>query len=236
MDLKQQKIFEFDSGESEIKSFIHKPETAEKVRTSYGGGFRMLKKPFEKPENLFNQKSENSKVSNNQNPFKTLKEELVELKEKSAKIKTKVNQFKNSQKQDFFSNSYHIEENQFPNIKTLEELEAFKERGAKKLIELEAEYNRKMYEEKYLNNRTTMNEEKQPKSPKKKKKLKKSVDNEVFQQRFQQKFEKYLNEKKNRRSLNQNDKQQKNNPSHLDITNNKNERKHSADEKKILLK
>lgn len=166
----------------------HVSSHTSKVKTTYGGGFRMLKGSHSKPEYSNRQQIGSEIPSKN---FKTIQEEIEELQEKSAALqcKNKKSSQKSFSKKPRFE-AFQGEREELVNIRSLEELEFLKEKNAKKLVELEAEYNRNKLEE---GNVYKGNKVKKEESSRGVKRIEEKVTQ--VQKKFEMRFEKYKNEK-----------------------------------------
>jgi Uncharacterised protein family UPF0564 len=164
-----------------------------KIKTSYGGGFRMFKKT----------PAGSSKTPN----FKTA-DFFEELNNKLKPFKE--NAEKNHQKEDFksinhhssykeSSDSYDTQDNlPAANINNLQDLQHLKEKNSRKIVELQAEYNRKKYEEQNVHKKPDFQTKPLPKP----KKTMKKQNFDEYQKKFQEKFEKYLQDKNNKKNFN----------------------------------
>ena len=203
------RLLEFEGEFPEEKEHDNKNLNNIKVRTSYAGGFRMLKKPENSQNELTDSKFRNSPLKfspkndyQHQN-IKTLKEEIEELKQKSSDLNKKTKKIKKNINDDDYSNLSHIEEHQhIENIQNLEELEHLKEKGAKKLLKIEAEYLRKKREDQIVQNQKVSVKKVENASTQVKKMPKKSIKVDEVQKKFQQQLSSYISSKKNKKTEN----------------------------------
>ena len=178
---------ELQPSEEESSKGILSPNM--KLRTSYGGGFRMLKVPGRKNMNTSSQEFS-----------KSLKDEIKQMKQKSRELCEGDNKGKRFEGFEEFDDveelGYHIEENKHvEDLNDLQQLQYLKEQKAKKIVEIEAEI-RRIKVEKERNDREDLGTDQGFKGNDARKKQKVEKDASEYRKRFEAKFSEYLEAKK----------------------------------------